>query len=65
MFRMFTTKTTITLGWTPISTDTLLVTGYILEINDFTETLSTRSLSDVITGNWFVAFDASGRPETT
>ena len=62
---MFTTKTTITLGWTPVSTDTLLVTGYVLEINDFTETLSTRSLSDVITGNWFVAVDASGKPETT
>lgn len=65
MTTKFTTKTSITLQWAPSSSEVVPVTGYILEINDFTETLSSRMLSDIMTGNWFVALDASGHPEIT
>lgn len=36
---LFTTKSSITLSWAASSTEVIPITGYILEINDFTETL--------------------------
>jgi hypothetical protein len=38
---LYTTKTSITLKWTASSTEVIPITGYVLEINDLTETLST------------------------